>query len=88
MLLFSMVPDEQPTPIDGRTPRLSWRSWSRLLDRERVPGANKRSALGALVLAVGVAAATSAEGLVVGIPLVAVGTFLLADPLLGVHRPR
>jgi hypothetical protein len=82
-----MVPEEQSTPTGDRTFRLSRKPRHPLLDRGRVPGANKRSILGALALAFGVAAATSIDGLIVGVPLIAVGGYLVSEPLLGVRRP-
>lgn len=83
-----MAPEKQSTPTGDRTLQLSQKPRHPLLDRGRVPGANKRSMLGVFALTLGVAAATSIDGLIVGLPLIAVGGYLVSEPLLGVRRPE
>lgn len=77
-----MVPEERSPIADGRT-QLARRSRPGLPGWRRVPGANKRSVLGTLVLVVGVAAATTLEGLVVGVPLLVAGWCLAVAPRFG-----
>lgn len=54
----------------------------RLLGHGFVPGANKRSVLGLLAVLVGVGASATHEGLLVAIPLLVVGCYLLIRPLV------
>lgn len=80
-------PEQSPTSDAAHGLQLRSRRPPRhRLVARRVPGANKRSVLGVLALVLGAAAAATPDGLVLGVPLLTAGSYLMALPLLAARR--